>query len=252
MNLHASTEQLSAYLDSELGFAVARQVESHCSGCAECATRLESMRRVVCGLGRAGRAVPPPALRQQIRRQVVAEPPVYGVRKLLDTLRFFLFPLQPGLRTAAAMGLALVVGLFTFAHEEGSFQRAAERAAAQPGEEKVTVEPGDHGVLVPTTSKVAGRDFTLTDDGWVQMGLDGQEPVARVDTGSPQGRALLTKLSGLEFLLADGTPVVLRYNLETVEIRNAPPTRVLGYEGPPAVHPIPRVRRGHPGRTVAA
>ncbi len=255
MNLHASTEQLSAYLDSELGFAAARQLESHFSGCAECATRLESMRRVVNGLGRVGRAeraVPPPALRQQIRRQVVTEPPIYGVRKALDTLRFLLFPLQPGLRTAAAMGLALVVGLFTFAHQEGSFQGSAGRAAGQAGREKVTVEPGDHGVLVPTTSNVAGRDFTLTDDGWVQMGLDGQEPVARVDTGSPQGRALLTKLSGVELLLADGTPVLLRYNLETVEIRHAPPTRVLGYEGPPAVHPIPRVRRGHPSRTVAA
>jgi anti-sigma factor RsiW len=252
MNLHASTEQLSAYLDSELGFAVARQLESHCSGCAECKGRLESMRRVVSGLGRAGRAVPPPALHQQIRRQVLAEPPVYGVRKLLGTLRFLLFPLQPGVRTAAAMGLALVVGLFTFAHEEGNFPGSAGRAAGQPGQEKVTVEPGVQGAWVPTTSQVAGRDFTLTVDGWVQMGLDGQEPVARVDTDSPQGQALLTKLSGLEDLLADGTPVVLRYNLETVEIRNATPTRLLGYEARPAVHPIPRVRRGRPSRTVAA
>ena len=250
MNLHASTEQLSAYLDSELGSAVARQLESHCSWCAECASRLASMRRVVSGLGRIGRAVPPPALRQQIRRQVLAEPPVYGVRKLLGTLRFLLSPLQPGVRTAAAMGLALVVGLFTFAHEEGNFQGSVGRAASQPGQEKVTVEPGDHGVLVPTTSEVAGRNFTLTVDGWVQKGLDGQEPVARVDTGSPQGRALLTKLSGLEDLLADGTPVLLRYNLETVEIRNATPSRLLGYEARPAVHtPVVRIRRG---RTVAA
>jgi hypothetical protein len=251
MNLHASTEQLSAYLDSELGFAAARQLESHCSGCAECKGRLESMRRVVSGLGRAGRAVPPPSLRQQIRRQVVTEPPVYGVRKVLGTLRFLLFPLQPGLRTAAAMGLALVVGLFTFAHEEGSFPGAVERAAGQPGQEEVTVEDGAQPGL-PTTCQVAGRTFYWTVDGWVQKGLVGQEPVARVDTGSPQGRALLTKLSNLDALLADGTPVLLRYNLETVEIRNATPTRLLGYEARPAVHPIPRVRRGRPARTVAA
>ncbi len=255
MNLHASTEQLSAYLDSELGFAVARQLESHCSGCAECTTRLESMRRVVSGLGRAGRAgraVPPPALRQQIRRQVVAAPPVYGVRKLLDTLRFLLFPIQPGVRTAAAMGLALVVGLFTFAHQEGSFNGSAGRDAGRPGREKVTVEDGAQPGL-PTSCYVAGRTFFWTVDGWVQKGLDGQEePAARVDTGSPQGRALLTKLSNLDALLADGTPVLLRYNFETVEIRNAAPIHVIGYEGRQAVHPIPRIRRGHPGRTVAA
>jgi hypothetical protein len=250
MNLHLSTEQLSDYLDSELGFAVAHQLESHCSWCAECAARLESMRRVVAGLGRAGRAVPPPALRQQIRRQVLAEPPVYGVRKALGTLRFLLFPLQPRLRTAAAMGLALVVGLFTFSHQEGSFLRSGGRAAG-PGQEVVTVETGAQGgQVVPTTSEVAGREFLWTDDGWIQKGLVGQTPVARVDTGSPQGRALLTKFSDLEFLLADGSPVVLRYNLETVEIRNAAPTRVLGYEGRPAQRPpLVRVRRG---RTVAA
>jgi hypothetical protein len=249
MNLHASTEQLSAYLDSELGSAVARQLESHCSWCAECKARLESMRRVVSGLGRAGRAVQPPAaLRQQIRRQVLAEPPVYGVRKALGTLRFLLFPLQPRLRTAAAMGLALVVGLFTVSHEEGSFLRSEGRAAG-PGQEVVTVETGAQGgQVVPTTSEVAGREFLWTDDGWIQKGLVGQTPVARVDTGSPQGRALLTKFSDLEFLLADGSSVVLRYNLETVEIRNATPTRVLGYEGKPAVPPV-RVRHG---RTVVA
>jgi hypothetical protein len=247
MNLHASTEQLSAYLDSELGFAVARQLESHCSWCAECAARLESMRRVVSGLGRAGRAGPPAGLRQQIRRQVVAEPPVYGVRKALGTLRFLLFPLQPRLRTAAAMGLALVVGLFTFTHEEGGGLSPADHGT--PGQEVVTVETGAQGSTVPTTSEVAGREFILTDDGWIQKGLVGQTPVARVDTGSPQGRALLTRFSDLEFLLADGSSVVLRYNLETVEIRNAPPTRLLGYEERPAVRPVARVRRG---RTVAA
>ena len=42
---------------------------------------------------------------------------------------------------------------------------------------------------------------------------------------------------------------MLRYNLETVEIRNAPPTRVLGYEARP---PRRSVARSRHGRVVAA
>ena len=42
--------------------------------------------------------------------------------------------------------------------------------------------------------------------------------------------------------------MVLRYNLETVEIRNPPPSQVLGYEAPP-VHPASPAGTG---RTVAA
>ncbi len=244
MNHHLSTEQLSAYLDTELGVAEMRQLESHCSGCAECRARLESMRRVVSGMAQIERAVPPAALRQQIRRQVVVQPPVYGVRKALGSLRFFLFPLQPGLRNAAVVGLAFVVGLFALGHEEGSFARPD-----RPGQEVVTVETGAQFSQILTTSEVAGREFIWTDNGWIQKGLEGQTPVARVDTGSPQGRALLTRYSDLEFLLRDGSPVVLRYNLETVEIRNAPPSRVLGYEAPAPRRSLARVRHG---RTLAA
>jgi len=242
MNHHLSTEQLSAYLDTELGVAEMRQLESHCSGCAECRARLESMRRVVSGMAQVERAVPPAALRQQIRREVVVQPPVYGVRKALGSLRFFLFPLQPGLRNAAVMGLAFVVGLFALGHEEGSFARPD-----RPGQEVVTVQTGAQ--FDQTTSEVAGREFIWTDNGWIQKGLEWQTPVARVDTGSPQGRALLTRYSDLEFLLRDGSPVVLRYNLETVEIRNAPPSHILGYEAPAPRRPL---ARAHHGRTVAA
>jgi hypothetical protein len=182
MNRHLSTEQLSAYLDSELGFSEMRQLESHCSVCGECTARLASMRRVVSGLGRVERAAPPVALRHQIRR--------------------------------------------------------AMAASSSAGREVVTVEFGAQPGPM-TTSEVAGRKFFLTDNGWVQKGLEGETPVARVDAGSPQGRALLTKCSGLQWLLVDGSPVVLRYNLETVEIHHAPPTRSLGYEEPaprPVIH----------------
>jgi hypothetical protein len=243
MNRHVSTEQLSAYLDSEIGIAEVRQVEAHCSACAECGARLASTRRVVSGLGRVERAVPPATLRQQVRRQVIVQPPVYGVRRMLDSFRLRLFPIQPAMQTAVVMGLALVVGLFTLNHEAESLMPLPTRG----GREIVTVEIGAQSGQLFTTSEVAGRKFILTDNGWIQRGLEGQTPVTRVDAGSPQGRALLTRFSDLEMLLADGSAVVLRYNLETVEIRNLPSSRVLGYEAPPAR----RVAPSH-GRTVAA
>ncbi len=243
MNRHLSTEQLSTYLDRELGVAEIRQLENHCQACAECGARLASMRRVVTGLGRVERAMPPMALRQQIRRHVISQPPSYGIRRAFDSFRFLLFPLQPAMRTAVVMGLAMVVGLFTLNH----LSHEAESPMPPPpraGQEIVTVQTGAQLGYPFTTSKVADREFFLTDSGWIQKGLEGETPVARVEAGSPQGRALLTRCSGLEFLLADGSPVVLRYNLETVEIHKMPPSRVLGFDAQPVVV------HGH-GRTVA-
>ncbi|HEV2855028.1 MAG TPA: zf-HC2 domain-containing protein [Thermoanaerobaculia bacterium] len=230
MNRHISTEQLSTYLDSELGFVEMRQLEAHCAACAECGAHLASMRRVVAGLGRVERAAPPLALRQQIRRQVIERPQSHGIRRVLESMRFLLFPLGPGLRTAAAMGLALVVSLFAVNHLSGVPPVGEPRPAQEVVKVKVTVKTGTPLAMLLTTSEVAGREFLWTEGSWVQRGLEWETPVARVDAGSPQGRALLTKYSDLKFLLAEGTPVVLRYNLETVEIR---PNRVIGFEAQP-------------------
>ncbi len=248
MNRHVSTEQISAYLDAELGYSEIRQIENHCSACPECGARLESMQRVVSGLGQVERAVPPPALRQQIRRQVVAQPRTPGFTRALSSFRLLFFPIRPALHTAAAMGLALVVGLFTLHHEADRFMAPSPD---RPGREEVTVELGAKPGQLLTTRKVAGRDFIWTDDGWIQEGLAGQTPVARVDAGSPQGRALLTRYSGLKIMLEDGSPVLLRYDLETVEIRNRQPGRMIGLDVPPAAH-RPAAGRAVHGRTVAA
>jgi hypothetical protein len=239
---HVSTEELSAYLDSELGFAEVGQLEVHCTTCAECGARLASLRRVVHGLGRIERAEPPAALRQQIRRQQVQVAPSVGMQgalqSALDSLRFLLFPVRPAVRASAVMGLAVVAGLFAVSHGLGD---GFLRTEPQPRQEILTVETfmGVPSALLETTSEVADREFVLTEAGWVQRGLERKTPEARVDARSPEGRALLTKYSDLEFLLADGSPVVLRYNLETVEIRRTPPaSRVLSY--------VIRPRRGHP------
>ena len=240
MNRHVSTEQLSAYLDAELGYVEMRQLEAHCAACAECGARLASMRRVVAGLGRVERAVPPLALRQQIRRQVMEEVPAHGIRGALEALHLLLFPPRPALRTAAAMGLALAAGLFFVNHTPG--RDALPENAPEPGQEVVTVNAGAPLAMLLTTSEVAGRQFIWTETGWVQRGLEGETPAARLDAGSPRGRELLTRYSDLEFLLADGSPVVLRYKLETVEIRNKPSNRVLGFEAQPRPDPLRRSR----------
>ncbi len=239
MNRHISTEQLSAYLDSELGFVEMRQLEAHCEACPECGARLASMRRVVTGLGRLERVAPPPALHQQIRRQMVQEIPAHGMRGrgLLQSLRFMLFPMQPDMRTAAAMGMALVIGLFAVSH--GITGNGMARAEPQPGQEEVTVKAGTQPLAMqPTTSKIAGREFILTNAGWVQKGLEGETPEMSVDARSPRGRELLTRYSELQLLLFEGEPVVLTYNLQTVEIRVTPPSRVLGFEANPLPYPI--------------
>ncbi|HEY3569028.1 MAG TPA: hypothetical protein VGP73_13925 [Thermoanaerobaculia bacterium] len=246
MNRHVSTEQISAYLDAELGYSEIRQIEKHCSSCAECGARLDAMQRVVSDLGRVERATPPAALRQQIRQQIAVQPPAPRFERALHAFCLIFFPILPvraALRTAAVMGLALVVGIVALHHEAEGLP-----PTPGPGQEVVTVEPGAQLGQLLTTSEVAGREFIWTDDGWIQKGLVGQTPVARVDAGSPQGRALLTRYSDLQLLLEDGSPVVLRYDLETVEIRNQQPNRVIGFEP----QPVQKSARHSHGPMVAA
>jgi hypothetical protein len=234
MKRHITIEQLSAYLDSALGFGETRELESHFEACGECNARLTSMRRVVSGLGRVERAVPPPMLAQQIRRQAAALP-VRQTWTPLRALRAFItlsFQYQPGLRTPAAVALAFVVSLFLVRHSVERYSMPQQESGAS--KEIVKTYEGDEAPLFlpPTTIEVAGRQFTWTEtNGFVQRGLEGEKPQALVDAGSPRGRALLSQYEDLEPLLPWG-PIVLRSNLGTVELRSAP-GRVLGFEAEP-------------------
>ena len=231
MNRHVTAEQLSAYLDQELGFVEVRQLEAHCSVCAECSARLASMRSVIRGLGAVRRAAPPPALRQQIQRQILAEPPSrdFGFGRALAGLRLRFFALQTSLQTAAVMGLAGVVGLFAFTH----LGTTSPPSKSRPAREVVTVNPYEDAPVLQTTSEVAGREFIWTEDGWVQRGLEGKTPEALLDARSPRGRELLTRYSDLAVLVDAGYSYVLRYKLETVEIRSTARSRVLGFDSRP-------------------
>lgn len=235
MNRHVSIEQLSAYLDKELGFVEMRQLDAHFKACPACGARLASMRRTLQGLARVERLAPPSFVAQQLRSRIAAESavPPSPVRRLLRLVS--VLPLQPALRTSLATGLTLVVSLFLVTHGvERESRNLMPPVSSEPHAIVETIEGDVPFPPPPTTSNVAGREFVWTDEGWVQRGLEGKRPEARVDIGSPEGKALLTRYSDLEFLLADGSTVVLRYNLETVELRaSGKPDRILGFEADP-------------------
>jgi Putative zinc-finger len=221
---HLSSEQLSAYLDGEVAFHESREIEGHLAACAECNSRFESMQRTVSGVWRLDRVAPPPGLSTRVRAEVAAvsrpEP------TLVRTAAAYVFglPNQRTFRTAAAIALPMVLSLFLFTN--GMDQKAVEQNLMPPPAlvEVVTVVPmADLPLAFPQTiSKVAGREFVWREvvggDVWVQKGLEGEVPEFRVSAQSPQGRELLAQYSELGLLLADGSKVVLRYRLETVEL----------------------------------
>lgn len=205
---HLTSEQLSAHLDGEVGFPESREIQFHLASCEDCRERYQSMKSTVSALWRLERAAPPVGLATRVRAEVavVSQPQV----PLRDFLSYVLgLTRHPVLRTSAAMGLALVLSLVVV------------RDPRQV-REVVTVQEQAPLFLPQTTSQVAGREFVWTElgtgDVWVQRGLEGEVPEARVSAQSPQGRELLAKYSDLGLLLADGSRVVLRYGLETVEL----------------------------------
>jgi hypothetical protein len=225
MNRHLSSEQLSAYLDGEVAFHESREIESHLASCEGCRGRFQSVQRTVSGVWRLDRAAPPPGLSTRVRAEVAAarQPEVTMVQSL--AVFFFGLPNRPVLRTATAMGLALVLSVFLFTH--GFEQKPGlQEALMVPPVEVVTVEPIGASplfILPETTSKVAGREFVWTElisgDVWVQRGLEGEVPESRLSAQSPAGQKLLAKYSDLGLLLEDGSRVVLQLPAgDTVEL----------------------------------
>lgn len=216
---HLSSEQLSAHLDGEVGFPESREIESHLAACEDCRGRFRAMQQTVSAVWRLERSTPPVGLSTRVHAEVAAarRPHPAPVRDFVSYI--FGLPNHPVLRTGAAMGLALVLSLVVVGG--GSHQAAAPSQEVE-GIEVVTVLSEPPLVLPKTTSKVAGREFVWTElnngDVWIQKGLEGEVPEARLSAQSPQGRELLARYSELALLLADGSRVVLRYRLETVEL----------------------------------
>lgn len=227
MNRHLTSEQLSAYLDGEAAFDETQEIEGHLASCGDCRGHFKSMQRTVSEVWRLERVAPPPSLATRVRADVASarQPEPSFVRNL--ALVVFGLPNRPVLRTASAMGFALVLTLFLFTNgfERKSGLQESLALPPPPMVEVVTVEPSDGPLnfLPQTTSQVAGMEFVWNElnsgDVWVQRGLEGEEPEARVSAESPQGRELLEEYADLGLLLEEpGSRVVLRYRLETVEL----------------------------------
>ncbi len=212
MKRHLSTEQLSAYMDGEVGHAETREAEGHLASCPACQARLGSMRRLVVEIRRMERAAPPPDMAYQVKTQVAALGEMRTLRsRARDLFRSLVF--QPSFRAAAAMGLAfvLVVG----------FQAWQTVPPVPEGPEIMTVRTtfGGSPLGMPeTTSEVDGLEFVWSGDRWVQKGLEWKTPETRVMLASPEGQAMINKYSDLMLLLTDGSRVVMQYRLATVEL----------------------------------
>jgi hypothetical protein len=260
MKGHIPSEWLSAYLDGETAPAEARELAAHLDGCADCRGRLEATRRLVGGLRLLAPAVaPPPEIAARLRARIAATPGGAGeagyagdvgdigeqqrgagrgsaeqrVARWLRSLRSLaawlwwrdLPPLRSSFSAPLGVGLALLVTVLLVENGSGGGLTALYPGMphARP-EFLVSAGFGDASPVWPqTTSQVAGRVFVLSDDVWVQRGLDAgvaSQPRALVPAHSPAGRALLAKFSDLGVLLADGSRVVMRDNRETLELWN--------------------------------
>jgi hypothetical protein len=238
------TEMLSAYLDGELTTAEARRLDAHVATCVACRGEMARLRRVARGLAALDRPAPPPWLEQQVRREVVYGRNRPGFWKRLAS-SLLLIPMKSPIGSAATAvaGLAFVGLLATSLPVEFAFtghHRGLPGLESYPGPVEA---PTDDQQFIDTTVAVAGRTFVrqeakdvfnafasgMTDGAtvddapdqsvWVEEGLVGHQPQARIGAASPQGRALLARYRDLGYLLQDGSRVVLSYQRETLELR---------------------------------
>jgi len=236
MNRHLTTELLSAYLDSELALAETQRVELHCDRCADCRERLIGLRRASRDVASLGSAALPAALRAQIRGRVAAAPRPMRQLWLARLRRFLEVPAHPAWRSATAALFGLVACTLVVSQVVNRGPRVGVSRAPLHRETVETIlgEPPLGAVQTTTTGEVDGLKFVWTEEaGWVQKGLEGERPETSVDVASPQGRELLRRFNDLQVLLADGDSVVLRYNLETVEIRSGKSGQALPIEEAP-------------------
>lgn len=151
---HRDLEDLSAWLDGELGAEDVQGLEAHLQGCDECRTRLEAIRRPTVVL----RATEAPAMTadetRQLRQQVTAK---MGRRSREKTLAW-----AGGLATAAAA----VLGLFLVWPFAGTERSQPTTEALSEAEEQSASFSSDEAVAEFVKTRVLPHEgWTVADVG---------------------------------------------------------------------------------------
>lgn len=210
MSTHATSENLSAYLDRRLSAAETRQVEDHLAGCPRCRQRFTGMRNVVSGLRHLERMAPPPTLEGLVARRVRLES---GRKGLLDRLEsgMGIFERQSSTLALFALVIALAVIMLLFAH-----------ALEKQRNSSIPVVFQNPAAAREQSRELAGRVFHRESGVWVEAGVEA-EPGRTVAPDSEEWRALVAAHPELVELQSLEEAVILQVEADVLR-REALPT----------------------------
>ncbi len=207
MSRHLKAEQLSTYLDDEVGSDEARRIERHLDDCGECRDRLEGLRRVVGGLRSLEAAAPPKNLGLELQRQLARATPPFGDRSPVGrhASRRVLQPL-----VLASLGVVLALAIITLL-----FLQALQRRGDGSGTE--TGKPAESSVEAVEVI-ISGRIFRQSAGGWVEASLTRADIAGARDL--VRGEAVANDPSGVLGRVADelSGAVTLRFGDEIVRL----------------------------------
>lgn len=169
MNRHATLEDLSCYLDSELEAERSRRVEEHLAACAACRQRLAGLGRVVDELDRLEMLAPPSQMGGWVEERLRPARGPSPLRRRMESRSRGLPPL-PGLLPLFGVVVALAIIAYLFAFGSALLERrTAERpraGAAAPTESGLSRE----GQSVRL--EIVGRRLVWVGELWVEEGID--------------------------------------------------------------------------------
>lgn len=222
---HLTVDELSAYIDRELGEPELLGVESHLQDCLDCRERLDGLRSVALGLRGVERLTPPPLLEHSIRRQlslVDREVPAWRRSRMVSRLQSNLL-----LLFALVIALALMVALFSDALSRA--ERGGSTIVAPSGGIGF-IGAADEDTEPVRVEIVDGRVFEQQRDAWRERGVG---PASRWLSAAEARRLLAAEAALLELWRQGAVAVVLRVASgaqsggETVGISQATASEVL-------------------------
>lgn len=223
MSGHASAESLSLYLDAQLSASERQRVEGHLESCPACRHRLDGLRRIVSELGRLPAASPPEDLGARVQREIGRRGIGSRWPRLIDGRLPGALLGSPPLHVLA---LVLALGAIVVLFGQGLELRRERPTRIVPLGAEAVVEPPGWAAATSTASAPAGTGdslyllggrFRSRDGVWVEDGLAGRPPDARVqlDAAMPVAAMPMPEIAELAAL---GAPLRLRVGDEVVEI----------------------------------